>query len=333
MKTIRRVMMIALVLALSLQASAVSAAGSASMTLTLLTPAPVLIGSDLAIDLVLSVTNVTPGVTLTEIFLTYDSTLVTPLGIEAQPDFFGPPPIFVPNSLPANSPAGPCGVHPCLYLMVGGLAQTNNTGAVARFRFRVIGAGSANFEVINPNADSVVLDSDGSRVDISGSPISRNVATVFRATAGGTVSRQGLPPSLACTVVSAAGISSFTESSGNFTLNNLPSGTNPIRAEYPGYLASQKSITVNSGPVTGITVGTTSLLGGDVNNDAVINIADIMIIINNFGKFAGVRAYPDCVSPDLTADRIDINDDKMINISDVAIAAGNFTKTGPTIWP
>jgi hypothetical protein len=74
------------------------------------------------------------------------------------------------------------------------------------------------------------------------------------------------------------------------------------------------------------------LIGGDINNDAKINILDIGRIISLFGK-TGVEVKSDaggCYDGDEPAD---INDDGNINISDLAITAGNWGRTGPLVWP
>jgi hypothetical protein len=125
----------------------------------------------------------------------------------------------------------------------------------------------------------------------------------------------------------------FTDVVGGFMLAPVPPpvGVQTLRAEYPGYLASQRSITIGAGGT--IDVGTTTLRGGDVNADNRINILDVGIIIGNFG--AGpvpVRSAFPCPPPSAD-DPADINDDGVINISDLAIIAGsNFGMVGPTPW-
>lgn len=155
----------------------------------------------------------------------------------------------------------------------------------------------------------------------------------------GTVLRQGTPAhpnpgggTLACTMVGSA----FTDPSGKFEFSLIDplSDTYIIGAGYPGYLSSETTVTIPPSR----DVGTTTLCGGDVNADRVINILDIGTIIGKFGS-AGVPVrsdlsdppvFPaDCTDPD---ESTDINDDGNVNISDLAIAAGNLGLTGPTRW-
>ena len=155
----------------------------------------------------------------------------------------------------------------------------------------------------------------------------------------GMVLRQGTPANpnpgggtLACSEVNAV----FTDPSGKFefSLINPLSGTYIIGARYPGYLSSETTITIPPSK----DVGTTTLCGGDVNADRVINILDIGTITANFGKTnMPVRSevsvpplFPDdCADPD---EPTDINDDSLVNISDLAIAAGNWGLTEATLW-
>ena len=64
-----------------------------------------------------------------------------------------------------------------------------------------------------------------------------------------------------------------------FSLANPSAGVYTIQAGYSGYLASETTATVPPSR----DVGTTTLCGGDVNADRVINILDIGLIIGKFG--------------------------------------------------
>jgi hypothetical protein len=115
-------------------------------------------------------------------------------------------------------------------------------------------------------------------------------------------------------------------------IGSLSGGVHTLRVEYPGYLASQRTITIGTGGGL-LDVGPTTLRGGDINSDNRINILDVGIIIGLFGV-PGVPVKSDlvlgCADPDEPAD---INDDGIINISDLAIIAGaNFGMVGPTPW-
>ena len=342
MKTYRWFVITALVLALSMPATPVSAAGSASITLTSPSPNPGRVGSEVSFALVLTADGINPGVTAAEIYLDYDDTLVappaSPLGVvEALPDFFGVSNISLNEVLPeAQCPPGASG--PCIHLAVAGPAQTTHSGAAARFHFRGIKDGNACFRLLA----STMVDADGFQVThVQAAPV---CVMIIRTTIDGTVKRQGTPANPnpgggtpACSEVKATSGALtvgpvFTDGSGNFKLTDVPSGAHNLHAEYSGYLASEKTITISAGGPPFINVGTTTLLGGDVNGDKSINILDIGKIISLFGK-TGVPVRsdaPDCTDPDEPAD---INDDGNINISDLAIAAGNWGRTGPTLWP
>jgi hypothetical protein len=162
-------------------------------------------------------------------------------------------------------------------------------------------------------------------------------------TAQGIAVRQGTPAnpnlgggSLACTDVRSisSGITfgpAFTDVTGTFQLTNLISGIHKIQATYPGYLSAEKTLTISAGSLS-TNLGSVTLIGGDINNDAKINILDIGRIISLFGK-TGVEVKSDaggCYDGDEPAD---INDDGNINISDLAITAGNWGRTGPLVWP
>lgn len=336
------VVMIVLVLALSMPAMPVSAAGTASISLTAPSPNPVLVGSEVSFALVITTEGVSPGVSGADIYLGYDGSLTappaSPLGVvEALPDFFGVSNVSINEILPAAQCPG--GASPCIHLVVAGPAQTTHSGAVARFHFRATGEGTANFTVL----DSTLADANGFPVShTKPAPVS---VTILRPSVSGIVKRQGTPAStntgggsLLCSVVkTTSGAMTvgpvFTDDplTGHFRLTDVPSGAQLLHAEYSGYLASEKTITIPAGGSSSTDAGTTILLGGDVNADAKINILDIGRIISVFGRTAvAVRSDPtDCTDADEPAD---INDDGSINVSDLAIAAGNWGRVGPTPW-
>jgi hypothetical protein len=256
--------------------------------------------------------------------------------LSALPDFFGVSNVSINELLsPAQCPGG---TSPCIHLVVAGPAQTTHSGAAARFHFRATGEGTACFRVLG----STMKNADGYSVD---HPLASPVcATIIRTSVVGKVQRQGTPANpntgggtLACSEVKATSGALtvgpvVTDSSGNFKLPDVPSGSHTLHAEYSGYLASEKTIIISAGGSPTNDAGTTTLRGGDVNADSKINILDIGRIISLFGR-TGVPVRsdsPDCTDPDEPSD---INDDGNINISDLAITAGNWGLTGPTNWP
>lgn len=336
------VIIVVLILALGMPATPASAAGTASITLTQPLPNPGLVGSEVTFALVITVEGVSPGVSGADIYLGYDPLLVSPpaspLGVvEALPDFFGVSNVSLNEILPAAQCPG--GTKPCIHLVVAGPAQTTHTGAVARFHFQAIKEGTASFSVLG----STLADANGFSVTHAApAPVS---VPILRPYVSGVVKRQGTPAnpnpgggSLLCAEIkTTSGAMTvgpvFTNDAAlaTFKLPDVPSGAQLLHAEYPGYLASEKTITVPAGSPSVTDAGTTTLFGGDVNADGKINILDIGKIISVFGRTGvAVRSdAPDCTDGD---EPVDINDDGIINISDLAIAAGNWGRVGPTPW-
>jgi hypothetical protein len=343
MKISRWIIVTVLVLSLGLPAMTASAAPVrvASISLTAPVPNPVMVGSEITFGAVISVSDITPGVAGAEIYVSYDPALVslptTPgaKAAEVLPDFFGVSNFSINEVLPAAQCPG--GVSPCVHLVLAGPAQVTQTGIAARFHFIAKAGGSACFSVLQSN----LADADGFAVDHTKATQQcvKIVPPLIRVT--GTVLRQGTPASpnpglgsLACSSVTAIGTATFgpsnTDTSGKFAFD-LPVDTYLFRASYPGYLSSEKAGVSITGAVNPLDVGTTKLLGGDVNADKAINILDIGAIISKFGQtgVAVKSASAGCAGADEAAD---INDDGNINISDLAITAGNWGKTGPTTW-
>ena len=352
----RWLVIFALVLALAIPVTPVSAQSPAtSVTFTLPTPNPGVVGADLSFTLVLDVANIVPGVAGVDVYFTFNPAFVAPNSVpipvvEPLPDFFGPSNVTNYEILPPGPPC-PAGGLPCIHLVAAGPAQVTRSGAVARFHFLGIAPTPAGVTTCFGDGFSITM------VDANGFPVAASPAapvpqctSILPSMVEGIVLRQGSPVplssgTLACSEVEliSGGIVNFgpifTGVDGGFVLAPVPPPVGPqtLRAEFPGYLASQKTITIGAGGT--INVGTTTLRGGDVNADNRINILDVGIIIGNFGAVfvplrSDVGAVPifpgDCLDPDGVAD---INDDGTINISDLAIIAGsNFGMVGPTPW-
>ena len=102
----------------------------------------------------------------------------------------------------------------------------------------------------------------------------------------------------------------------------VASGTYSITVEMASYLDSVwDSISVGEGE--SVTLPSVVLLGGDVNDDCVVNIQDLAFMGYRFNACEGDPLY------DL---RGDINDDGCINILDLAMAGGNFNRACPVPW-
>ena len=356
MNTHKLIVTIALVLALAMQARPVSAQSpSTSVTLSPPTPNPGVVGGDISFTLVVDVANISPGVAGIDFFFSFNPAFVTPspFGVaESLPDFFGPSNVISSQILPAGAPCPPGG-FPCIHLVAAGPAQVTRSGAVARFHF--VGAlptAPATPTCFGAFTAIAMVDADGFPVVAPPAPVPQCLPIVPSSVTG-TVLRQGvpippltLPPgTLACSTVRliSGGVVIFgpaftafpPPTSNNFAIpliGVLPSGDLTVRAEYPGYLASQKTITISAGGGL-FDVGTTTLRGGDINGDNRINILDVGMLIVNFGA-TGQAVRSDlpfgCGDVDVPAD---INDDGAIDIRDIGIIAGaNFGLVGPTPW-
>ena len=134
---------------------------------------------------------------------------------------------------------------------------------------------------------------------------------------GGTVTVLNASGYLASTTVAADGSWSFA---------SIPAGSYQVNIEMERYLDAQKGefgggVSVLAGNTT--TLSAVKLLGGDANNDDVIDISDAVIIGTMFGKSGG----------DLTDPRADINDSGVVDVLDLVLLGGNYAKTSPVPWP
>lgn len=340
-----------LVLALLLQVAPLTAsaanfvqqeASSASVGLTAISPSTGSVGGEVIFDLTLSVTNVVPGVSAAEVYISYDPAFVAPIGSPQTttvilPGFFGTPLVNINEILPAAQCPG--GALPCIHLVLAGTPQTTKTGFAARFHFTGVAEGSTCFSISQSN----LVDADGHNVTHT---IGAQQCATFEyaVNVSGLVTRQGVPANpnagggtLACTNITITGSATpaktvTTNSSGNFSLPNLPLDTYTIRASYPGYLSAQKSGMVLDSAQLNLVMSTISLRGGDVNGDGVINILDVGLIISKFGQ-TGVAVRSVSSGCTVVDEPADLNDDGIVNISDLAILAGNWGQVGPVAWP
>jgi len=91
-------------------------------------------------------------------------------------------------------------------------------------------------------------------------------------------------------------------------------GAMVITAGRPGYLDAQATVTESDAPIN---LGPTTLYGGEVTGDNVIDISDLAYLGANFH----------------TSDaQADINGDGQVDILDLSISAANFSMRGPTPW-
>jgi hypothetical protein len=120
-------------------------------------------------------------------------------------------------------------------------------------------------------------------------------------------------------MVSAGGVSAGTDSSGYFMLSGVPVGTQDVTASKPGYLDHVKSgVVVNADDV--LLLPNVTLLGGDANNDCMVNLFDLVIVAINYRS-----------SPPSDA-RADINGNNVVDLYDLVMVGVNLDQACPGPW-
>ncbi len=127
----------------------------------------------------------------------------------------------------------------------------------------------------------------------------------------GTIYLQGRADASGVTVTSASGAQVQTDAEGNFSL----AGQGPITVQHPGYLgAVADTAMAGQSGTEGNSLGSITLLAGDLNQDNVINIFDLALIASQLDTQNTIS---------------DLNADGTVNIMDVALIASNFGQQGP----
>lgn len=111
----------------------------------------------------------------------------------------------------------------------------------------------------------------------------------------------------------------LTNAGGQFAVQDLKAGTYEVRVDAPGYLPACKAVSLAIGESR--TLEPALILGGDINDDGAINIADATLVGANFGSTV----------PPADA-RADINKDGVVNVQDLALLAGNYGLAGCQAW-
>jgi hypothetical protein len=110
-----------------------------------------------------------------------------------------------------------------------------------------------------------------------------------------------------------------TDASGSFLFTHIPAGNYRLLASKAGYLSSlNDSASVLAGGTSA--VPNTELLGGDANNDQVIDLWDLVIVASSYGE-----------NPPLDG-RADVNNDGWADLLDLVMIGVNYNRWGPTSW-
>ncbi len=339
-KTVFRVIAIALLLGvLTAPVSAQAPNLYTSVSITNITGAPVVDGifsTDVQVSIANSGGSSLVGAMGAEIFVSYNPTIVGVAGIDLKNGFFDNPYGFVNYENPCSVATGSTTDVACVHLELtqqpGGGPVYNRTGALATIRWMGIAAGVTELKVLpgTPASPlSKLIDADGIDLFINNTTSAiidvrdagSMVGYAYRQGYHGTAAYSG-PITVTASLGGGAPIATaYTDASGYFTMTLPMWGTYTIQASYPGYMTARKDnvyvVGVGAPPYRPVSVGTTTLRGGEVNLDNCVNIYDLTKIAVYFSSANAL---------------VDINDDGTVNIYDLTLAASNFGHCGPTTW-
>ena len=211
-------------------------------------------------------------------------------------------------------------ISPTLGTWFGAISQQNPAGPLS-------GDGlfaTITYEALAPGTTDIICDplfSDRDGFTQTVSFTGASVTVLPYATISGTVTYQGRLSHEGITVDATGPVTStdMTGSNGDFVLDQLRAGTYTITADVGSYLPACTPVTLVAGDQ--VTLPSTQLLGGDLNDDDTINIGDATLLTANFNETV----------PPADA-RADINADSIINVQDLAILAGNYEISGCQSW-
>ena len=197
------------------------------------------------------------------------------------------------------------------------------------FRAKSISGSPVNTP-INVTAASVVLSSYNSglgSINIHLDSVAGDSVTILdTTTVSGQVDLQGRGDESGASVNPAAGVSfgydapAYTTGLwGSFSFSGMASDTYTVVASRLLYLAATKTVAVSGDTLA---LPTVVLLGGNANNDAIVNIQDLSCIGGDFGN-----TPPSPTACGVAPNSSDVNGDGTVNILDLVLAGGNFGKT------
>jgi hypothetical protein len=256
----------------------------------------------------------------------YDPTLVTATG-EFSNTFFD-------TRTNASIPAGwnaICGSGECRFAAskVEPGAPVSGSGILAQIQLTGMSAGAFDLTI----SDDILTDRDSQAIAHTVLPLHLQLSVDNFSSVSGRVSLQGRSAPVNAgqvTLTDLVGIfgpytTSFDASTGAFTFSNVevsPGGSNyQIEATHGLYLSNRTSHLLQRNEA--FSAPQTRLLGGDANNDGLIDLSDLTCIGGSFGD-----------SPVLcgTTGSSDINADGDVNILDLVLPGSNFGLTSPGTW-
>jgi len=205
--------------------------------------------------------------------------------------------------------------------------SVSGSGTVAQITLTGLSAGTFDLTL----SQDILSDRDAQAMPHDIAALSLTVCGY--ATVNGTVSLQGrsVPADAGQVTLTDLGghfgpySANFNASTGAFTISNvkvMPGGSNyQFDAVHGLYLGNRTTHTLN--PLDNYIAPSTRLLGGDADNDGLVDLSDLTCIGGSFGE-APVLCGATGSS--------DINADGVVNILDLVLPGGNYGLTVPRTW-
>ncbi|MGA2488900.1 MAG: hypothetical protein ABSF99_01760 [Anaerolineales bacterium] len=203
----------------------------------------------------------------------------------------------------------------------------SGSGTVAQIQLNGTNSGSFDLTI----SDDIMTDRDSLAINHGKSSLRLTVCGY--ASVSGTVSLQGRTAPVnsgKVTLTDLEGIfgpytTTFNSSTGAFTFNNIKvmsaGSTYQFEATHGLYLRNRTTHILHA--LDNYSVSPTRLLGGDTNNDGLIDISDLTCIGGSFGSAPVVCGI---------AGSSDINADGSVNILDLVLPGSNYGLTSPEAW-
>jgi hypothetical protein len=222
-----------------------------------------------------------------------------------------------------------CGSGECRFAasLVEPGAPVTGSGPVAQIQ--LTGRNTGQFDLTI--SDDILTDRDSQPISHSVYPLHLSVGNF--ASVSGTVSLQGRSTPVDAgqvTLTDLAGVfgpytTTFDPVTGAFTFNNVQAQsdgtTYQLEAKHGLYLGNRTSYLLHN--LETYSAPKTRLMGGDANNDGLIDLSDLTCIGGSFGG-----APVSCG----TTGSSDINADGVVNILDLVMPGGNYGLTSPGDW-
>jgi hypothetical protein len=136
----------------------------------------------------------------------------------------------------------------------------------------------------------------------------------------GAVHLQGAAPPAGTLILVDGAPWAMTGASGAFQLSGLSSGTHVIVARRAGMLDSARAVSIGSGTQS---IGTTTLLAGDLDGDDAVRYEDFGVLFGAWGACAGTPGFLALA---------DFDGDGCNGYGDYRIMYPNYRQVGPTAW-